>query len=126
MSFIIIFVLMVGSLFAQDSLTPPYNSFTGGQVTQHMEGRTDYPKYSQSMRELQNFTILKEGPATKRPGTVFASQLFDSDNTSARLISFEFSTDDSYVLAFEPNGINSDGFLTFMRTVNGVSGGIQE
>ena len=123
---IIIFILISGMSFGADSLTPPFNSFTGGQVTQHMEGRIDYPKYSQSMREMQNFFPLKEGPATKRPGTVLAGELYDPNNTAARAIPFSFSTDDSYVLVFEPNGINSDGFLTFMRTVSGVSGRIEE
>ena len=120
-----ILMTLVVLLYAEDTLTPPFNSFTGGQVTQHMEGRTDYPKYSQSMRESQNFTILKEGPVTKRPGTVFTGQLYDPNNTTARAVPFTLSTDDSYVLVFEPNEVGS-GFLTVMKTVDGVSGRIEE
>ena len=108
-----------------ETLTPPYNAFTGGQVTQHMEGRIDYPKYPASMRQLQNFFALKEGPVSKRPGTGFTGQLYDPNNTTARVIPFVFNTDDSYVLVFEPNEVGS-GFLTVMKTVDGVSGRIEE
>jgi hypothetical protein len=66
---IIIFTLIGGMSFGADSLTPPYNSFTGGQVTQHMEGRADFPKYMESQRITQNFLPLTEGPIRKRPGT---------------------------------------------------------
>ena len=90
-----------------------------------MEGRTDYPNYKSALRQAENFLPLKEGPITKRPGTVYTGGLVDPNDT-ARMIPFVFSTDDSYVLVFDPNGVDDNGTLSFMRTTSGTSGSVQE
>jgi hypothetical protein len=69
---IILFVMMVGAVFAADSVTPPFNTFQNGQVTEHIEGRTDHPVYMSSLRQAQNMSPLVEGPITKRPGSELA------------------------------------------------------
>jgi hypothetical protein len=66
---LILWLAAAAGVIAQQSLTPSYNSFTGGQVTPHLEGRTDFPKYMESQRITQNFLPLTEGPIRKRPGT---------------------------------------------------------
>ena len=64
-----------------------------------MEGRTDFQKYFSGCTRLENFVVLPHGPATRRPGTYFVSEIKTSANKT-RLIPFEFSTEQTYVLEF--------------------------
>ena len=64
-----------------------------------MEGRTDFQKYFSGCTKLENFVVLPHGPATRRPGTYFVSEIKTSANKT-RLIPFEFSTEQTYVLEF--------------------------
>lgn len=111
-----IICLMAIAVYA---FTPPYNSFTTGQVSPHLEGRTDYPKYNSGCRVLENFIIQAQGPVTKRPGTEYLDKGADTNDTVMRIIPFVYSTDDSYVLEFV------DSELRFYRTVSGDAGLIQ-
>ena len=64
-----------------------------------MEGRTDFQKYFSGCTKLENFVVLPHGPATRRPGTYFVSEIKTSANKT-RLIPFEFSTEQTYILEF--------------------------
>ena len=67
-----------------------------------MDGRTDFSKYFNGCETLENFVVLPQGAATRRPGTIFVGELKDSSK-QARLVSFEFSTTQAYCLVFENN-----------------------
>ena len=74
-------------------------SFTAGELSPRMEGRTDFAKYFNGCTILENFVVLPHGPVTRRPGTYHVSQVKTSAN-STRLIPFEFSTTQTYMLEF--------------------------
>jgi|7_EtaG_2_1085326.scaffolds.fasta_scaffold00940_7 hypothetical protein len=74
-------------------------SFSAGELSSRMEGRTDFQKYFSGCTRLENFVVLPHGPATRRPGTYFVSEIKTSANKT-RLIPFEFSTEQTYVLEF--------------------------
>ena len=66
-------------------------SFSAGELSSRMEGRTDFQKYFSGCTKLENFVVLPHGPATRRPGTYFVSEIKTSANKT-RLIHFDFST----------------------------------
>ena len=77
--------------------TVAYTNFTAGQLSPRLDGRTDLTKYYNGAKTLNNFTIQPHGGASRRPGTRFIHEVKDSSN-AARLIPFEFSTVQTYVL----------------------------
>lgn len=69
------------------------------------------------VEELQNMLVRVQGAAIRRPGTEYVVTI--SEEGESRLIPFEYSTDDTYVLRF------SDEKLYFLRTVSGEPGEIE-
>jgi len=67
-------------------------------------GRTDSPKYASGCEKMENFIALPHGGAKRRGGTRFINEVKDSTHTT-RLIPFEFSVDQTYVLEFGNNYI---------------------
>ena len=74
-------------------------SFTAGELSSSMEGRTDFAKYFNGATNIENFVVLPHGPITRRPGTYFVSEIKTS-SAKTRLIPFTFSTEQTYVLEF--------------------------
>jgi len=74
-------------------------SFTAGELSSSMEGRTDFAKYFNGASNIENFVVMPHGPVTRRPGTYFVSEIKTSAN-STRLIPFTFSTTQTYILEF--------------------------
>ncbi len=106
--FVIIFLITLTALAARFS--PSITSFTTGQVSPRLEGRSDFVKYNSSCRTVENMFVRVHGPVSRRPGTRYIVDVNDA-NDVCRLIPFEYSTDDSYVLLLE------DGYLGFLRTI---------
>ena len=79
--------------------TVAYTNFTAGQLSPKLDGRTDLTKYYNGAKTLKNFTIQPHGGASRRPGTVFIHEVKDSSQ-EVRLIPFEFSTVQTYILEF--------------------------
>jgi len=75
------------------------NSLTGGEFSPRLGGRTDLAKYATGVARLENFVTLPHGGATRRPGTRFVAAAKHNDK-ACRLIPFEFSADQTYVLEF--------------------------
>ena len=80
----------------------PVTSFNTGQVSPLLEARADFEKYGSSCRLLENMFVTVQGPAIKRPGTEYIAT---AKAGKIRLIPFEFSTDDAYILEFGDNYI---------------------
>jgi hypothetical protein len=74
-------------------------NFTGGEVSPRLDGRNDLTKYSSSCKTLENFIIYPHGAAARRSGTTFVAEVASSVNKT-RLIPFEFSTTQTYMLEF--------------------------
>ena len=72
-------------------------SFTAGELSSRMQGRTDFQKYFNGCTRLENFVVLPHGPVTRRPGTYHVSSI-KTNTAKTRLIPFEFSTEQTYCL----------------------------
>ena len=74
-------------------------SFVSGEFGPKLDGRTDFDKYSTATKTLENFLIHPQGAATRRVGTQFIAEVKDSSKKT-RLMPFEFSTTQTYILEF--------------------------
>lgn len=79
--------------------SPIQTSFNAGELAPQLKGRVDLEKYKNGCDTLVNFIPQIYGTARKRPGTRFVKELKDSSKKS-RLIPFEFSTTQAYILEF--------------------------
>ncbi len=73
-------------------------TFSGGEWSPEMLGRSDVAQYTTACRLVSNFIPSVQGPATRRPGTRFIAET--KSNAEAVLIPFIFSADQSYALEF--------------------------
>lgn len=74
-------------------------SFNAGALSPLLDGRSDLEKYYSGCRVLDNMIPLPYGPAERRPGTYFVAECKNNDK-KARLIPFQFSTEQAYMLEF--------------------------
>ena len=74
-------------------------NFTGGELSPRLDGRNDLTKYTSGCKTLENFIVYPHGAAARRPGTTFVAEVANSANKT-RLIPFEFSTTQTYMLEF--------------------------
>ena len=47
-----------------------YNSFSSGEISRYLKGRTDTDEYYKGVDDMTNFIPMKQGGATFRPGTL--------------------------------------------------------
>lgn len=74
-------------------------NFNGGEWSPLAQGRVDLTKYKNGLALCQNYVPLVQGPITRRPGTRYVAAVKDSSKP-VRLVKFEFSVLQSYVLEF--------------------------
>ena len=79
-----------------------FTNFTAGELSPRLDGRTDVNKYFNGCSRLENFIIHPHGGASRRPGTKFIASVKTAANAT-RLIPFEFSVTQTYVLEFGHN-----------------------
>jgi len=91
-------------------------SFTAGQLSPRMEGRTDFQKYFSSGKTINNFVVQPHGPVARRPGTHFVAEVKDSSKDT-RLIPFSFSTTQTYILEF------GNQYIRFYKNDGQISSG---
>lgn len=72
-------------------------SFIGGEVSPNMFGRIEDPYYRNGLSECRNFVIRPDGSAENRAGFEFVN-VARNDYSKARLIPFQFSNDQSFVI----------------------------
>lgn len=75
-------------------------SFTSGEIAPALQARSDLVKYSTGLHLCQNFFVKSQGGVYSRPGTRFIGEIGDSTKR-ARLIPFQFNTEQTYILVFE-------------------------
>ena len=79
-------------------------NFSTGELDPLLRARVDIPQYANALAKATNVIIQPQGGVRRRPGTKHIFELPNSSTPSAangvRLISFEFSVDDSYMLCF--------------------------
>ena len=100
------------------------NNFNGGEISPLLYGRPDVDRYKTGLKTCLNFIPLVQGPVERRPGTVFVKEVKTS-SAKTRLVRFEFSTTQAYILEFgnlyirfyKDNGI----ILSGTSTVSGAT-----
>ena len=74
-------------------------NFTGGELSPRLDGRNDLSKYSSGCKTLENMIIYPHGSAARRSGSRFIAEV-KSSAAKTRLIPFEFSTTQTYMMEF--------------------------
>jgi hypothetical protein len=99
-------------------------NFTGGEFSPRLDGRNDLSKYTSACKTLENFVIYPHGSAARRSGTQFVAEVKDSA-AKTRLIPFEFSTTQTYMLEFGNQYIrffrNNGAILESDVTISGAT-----
>jgi hypothetical protein len=82
-------------------------NFSTGELDPLLRARVDLSAYANALEEATNVVCQPQGGIRRRPGTKYIAALPNSSTESAangvRLVEFEFSTDDSYMLCFTHN-----------------------
>ena len=78
---------------------PIFTNFTAGELSPRLEGRVDLQKYPNGCKTLHNMIVQKHGPASRRGGFHFASEVKNSAKKT-RLLPFEFSATQAYIIEF--------------------------
>ena len=79
-------------------VTPILTNFTSGEISPLLDGRVDISRYYNGVKTLENFIPLPTGGAKRRPGTYYVGTT--KTNQQARLVAFQFSVTQAYVLEF--------------------------
>ena len=99
-------------------------NFTGGELSPRLDGRNDLAKYASGCKTLQNMIVYPHGSAARRSGTSFVAEVENSAEKT-RLIPFEFSTTQTYILEFGNEYIRfyKDGgaILEANKTITGIT-----
>lgn len=79
-------------------------SFSAGELSPDLSGRTDITKYASGLRRLKNFVVHPHGGVSNRPGMEYIAES-KAASGSARLIPFIFSKNEAYMLEFSDRAI---------------------
>lgn len=80
-------------------VSPLQGNFNAGEVSPLVYGRVDADRYKTALAKCLNYIPTIQGGLIRRSGTAFASESKDSSK-AARLIPFEFSTVQAYMIEF--------------------------
>jgi hypothetical protein len=104
--------------------TIAFTNFTAGELSPRLDGRTDLSKYFNGCKTLENMVVHPHGAATRRPGTKFIHEVKTS-SAQTRLIPFEFSTTQTYIMEFGNQYIRfykDNGIITESnKTISGAT-----
>jgi hypothetical protein len=82
-------------------------NFTTGELDPLLRARVDLKSYENALETAKNVFCQPQGGITRRSGTRYINSLPNTSTDSAangvRLVAFEFSTSDSYMLCFTHN-----------------------
>lgn len=82
-------------------------NFSTGELDPLLRARVDLTAYTNALEKATNVVCQPQGGIRRRPGTRYITALANSGAESAangvRLVEFEFSTSDSYMLCFTHN-----------------------
>ena len=104
MKSIIAILILVLATVTLAQYSPAIVSFNAGEVSPFLELRSDFAKYNNACLTLQNMLVQTQGPVTRRPGTKYIAAVGNA-TYPVRLIPFEYSKTDCYVLELGHNYI---------------------
>jgi hypothetical protein len=98
-------------------------NFTAGEIDPLLRSRIDIASYQNGLETAQNVICQPQGGITRRSGLRYINALPNSGTESAangvRLVAFEFSTSDSYMLAFTHNRMHVYKNGALITNING-------
>ena len=94
-------------------------NFTSGEIDPLIRSRVDLESYKNGLETAKNVICQPQGGVTRRPGTRFITELGGSPANGVRLVHFEFSVDDSYMLAFTNNRMYVFKDKALVTNING-------
>lgn len=86
------------------SSSPVINSFNAGEFSPLMLAQTDFQKWKNGCKKMLNFIPRSQGPAERRGGTYFVSEVNNSSQ-KVWLAKFEYNTTQAFILEFGPGYI---------------------
>lgn len=99
-------------------------NFTAGELDPLIRARNDLKSYGNALEKATNVVCQPQGGITRRQGTRYIMSLPNSGTESAangvRLVPFEFSTSDSYMLCFTHNRMHIFKNGALITNVNGT------
>ncbi len=93
--------------------SPIQTNMTAGEFSPLLYGHINLEKWAESLRIAQNVICLKQGPVTRRGGSMFVKEVRDSTDTTI-LIPFKFSDNEAYILEF------GDSYIRFYQDYGSV------
>jgi hypothetical protein len=78
-------------------------NFTTGELDPLARSRVDLKAYDNALETAKNVICQPQGGVKRRPGSKFINELGGTPADGVRLVTFEFSVDDSYMLCFTTN-----------------------
>jgi hypothetical protein len=98
-------------------------NFTAGEIDPLLRSRVDIKSYENGLETAQNVLCQPQGGITRRNGLRYINALPNSGSESAangvRLVPFEFSTADSYMLCFTHNRMHVYKNGALITNING-------
>ena len=98
-------------------------NFTAGEIDPLLRSRVDIKSYENGLETAQNVLCQPQGGITRRNGLRYINALPNSGTESAangvRLVAFEFSTSDSYMLCFTHNRMHVYKNGALITNING-------
>jgi hypothetical protein len=76
------------------------SNFSTGELDPLLRARVDLQAYNNALAKATNVLIQPQGGMRRRPGTKYVAELPSNASDGVRLVSFQFSVDDSYMLCF--------------------------
>jgi hypothetical protein len=99
-------------------------NFSTGELDPLLRARVDLTAYANALEKATNVVCQPQGGIRRRPGTRYITALPNSGAESAangvRLVEFEFSTSDSYMLCFTHNRMYIFKNKTLITNINGT------
>jgi hypothetical protein len=87
---------------------PFLESVNSGEFSPRMEARVTFERYGNAAKMCRNMHLLPQGGMTRRPGTRFVAEVFDSSDDTI-IFPFQFSESDAWIIEA------GDAYFRFFR-----------
>tara|TARA_R110000787_G_scaffold146857_1_gene260591 strand:- start:8184 stop:10139 length:1956 start_codon:yes stop_codon:yes gene_type:complete len=100
-------------------------NFTSGELDPLVRARIDLKSYNNALDTAKNVICQPQGGIARRPGTKFINELAGTPSQGVRLVPFEFSTADHYMLCFTNDTmyVYKNKALVHTQTSTGITSG---